>query len=107
MSVPSDEGDYWDIQREARDWIRLGVYMRMWPNAKKLDDVRRRQQLTEMRSFAASTSPENRCGCNRPGWKGVRNAFWAHWPSCPLFSHQDDGGRSGEGSNPWLLPLEE
>jgi len=107
MSVGYDSDVYWAIQREARDWIRLGVYKRMWPDAKKLPEGARRLQLIAMRELAATTQPKSRCGCEKPGWTGVRHEFWAHWPSCRLYRELHHGDRDGEGANPWLLPINE
>ncbi len=107
MSEPPNQEHYYDIQWEVRDWIRLGSYMGLWSDARRLPDRERRRQLKRLREFAAYTRPSDRCGCDRPGWPGVRNAYWAHWPSCTLYAQLDHSRRDLDIIDPWLLPIDQ
>ena len=79
---PSAQGDLHQREQAKMNWVRLGFYLGFWRDEDAHTPLIQKAQIRRMQIYAANTHPDVRCKCGDAGWRGMRDQYWAHWPSC-------------------------
>ena len=53
QSIPSNQCDYWNRQRQIRNWVGRGMHLLLWHTVKQEPPELQKHQLEQMQQYAA------------------------------------------------------